>query len=213
MQVSAALTSLPLLFSYLTLALFSPPCSLLHLSFYLNLSGRPGRNYLLSPLVLSGYDGSPDTRFSRETTRLMSWPDGERYSHPLQFLVVSLLLSLVPTLYFFGLEEYCLIEMLRNAGSLDFHRGTCAPSSRSLCSFSSTLQQTQPSVKLLSLQDWQNRESFLQSTSHLILHCPATDSFGDSLSVYDLWSGPWRVARLLGLHGLPPCPYPSEGVW
>ena len=34
-----------------------------------------------------------------------------------------------------------------------------------------------------------------QDTSHLILHCPATDSlrrslFGDSLSFYDLWSRP-----------------------
>ena len=57
----------------------------------------------------------------------------------------------------------------------------------------------------------------LQDISHLILHCPATDSlrrslFGDSLSLYDLWSRPWGVARLLGLDGLPPCPHPSEGV-
>ena len=56
-----------------------------------------------------------------------------------------------------------------------------------------------------------------QDISHLILHCPATDSlrrslFDDSLSLYDLWSRPWGVARLLGLHGLPPCPHPSEGV-
>ena len=34
-----------------------------------------------------------------------------------------------------------------------------------------------------------------QDTSHLVLHCPATDSlrhslFGDSLSLYDLWSRP-----------------------
>ena len=48
-------------------------------------------------------------------------------------------------------------------------------------------------------------------TSHLILHCPATDLlhcslFGDSLSLYDLWFRPWGVARLLGLHGVPPCP-------
>ena len=54
-----------------------------------------------------------------------------------------------------------------------------------------------------------------QDTSHFILHCPATDSlrrslFGDSLSLYDLWSRPWGVARLLGLHGLPPCLHPSE---
>ena len=56
-----------------------------------------------------------------------------------------------------------------------------------------------------------------QDISHLILHFPATDSlrhslFGYPLSLYDLWSKPWRVARLLGLHGLPPCPHPSEGV-
>ena len=56
-----------------------------------------------------------------------------------------------------------------------------------------------------------------QNNTHLILHCPATNSlrrslFGDSLSLYDLWSRPWGVARLLGLHGLPQCPHPSEGV-
>ena len=58
---------------------------------------------------------------------------------------------------------------------------------------------------------------FSQDTSHLILHCPATDSFrrslfGDSLSLYNLWSRPWGVARLLRLYGYPPCPHPSEGV-
>ena len=56
-----------------------------------------------------------------------------------------------------------------------------------------------------------------QATSDLILLCPATDSlrrslFGDYLSLYNLWSRPCVVVRLLGLHGLPPCPYPSEGV-
>ena len=55
-----------------------------------------------------------------------------------------------------------------------------------------------------------------QDTSHLILHCPATDSLhrsllGNSLSRYDLWSRPWGVARLLGLHGLLPCPIPRKG--
>ena len=67
---------------YLTLVLSSPPCPLLHLSFYLKLCGRSGRNCLLSPSVLSGFNGSLDTRFSRGTTRPMSWPDGERYLHP-----------------------------------------------------------------------------------------------------------------------------------
>ena len=52
-----------------------------------------------------------------------------------------------------------------------------------------------------------------QDASYLILHCPATDClccslFGDSLSLYHLWSRPWRVAKLLGHHGLPTCPHP-----
>ena len=87
-----------LFFSCLTLVLSSPPCPLLHLSCYLKLCGRSGRNCLLSPSVLSGYNGSPDTRFSRGTTQLMSLPDGERCLRPPQSLVVSLLLSLVSTL-------------------------------------------------------------------------------------------------------------------
>ena len=52
--------------SYLTLVLSSP-------SFLLSqLCGRSGRNCLLSPPLLSGYNGSLDTHFSRGTTRLMS---------------------------------------------------------------------------------------------------------------------------------------------
>ena len=56
-----------------------------------------------------------------------------------------------------------------------------------------------------------------QDTAHLILHCPPADSlrrslFGDSQNLYDLWSRPWGVARLLRLHGIPPCPHSSEGV-
>ena len=44
--------------------------------------------------------GSPDTRFSRGTTRLTSWPDGDRYLRPPQSLAVSLHLSFVTTLVF-----------------------------------------------------------------------------------------------------------------
>ena len=61
-----------LFFSCLTLVLSSPPCPLLHFFSYLKLCGRSGTNCLISPPVLSGYNGSPDTRFSRETTRLIS---------------------------------------------------------------------------------------------------------------------------------------------
>ena len=80
---------------YLTLVLSSPPCPLLHLSCYLKLCGRSGRNCPSSPPVLSGYNESPDTRFSRGTTQLMSLPDGERCLRPPQSLVVSLFLPLV----------------------------------------------------------------------------------------------------------------------
>ena len=51
----------------------------------------------------------PDTLFSWKTTRLISWPDGERYSCSLQSLVVSLILSLVFTLVFSRTGAYCLI--------------------------------------------------------------------------------------------------------
>ena len=86
--------------SYLTLVLSSLPSPLLHLSFYLKLCGRSGRNCLLSPPALSGFNGSPDTCFSQGTTWVMSWADLEGYFHPLQSLVVSLLLSFVSTLVF-----------------------------------------------------------------------------------------------------------------
>ena len=85
---------------YLTLVPSSPLCSLLHLSSYLKLSGRSGRNCLLSPPALSDYSGSRDTRFSQGMTRLMSWPDAKCYLRPLQSLVVSFLLSLVSALVF-----------------------------------------------------------------------------------------------------------------
>ena len=85
--------------STLTLVLFSPPCLLLHLSFYFNLSGISVRNCVLSSFVLSGYNGSPDTGFSWETT-LMSWLDVERYSCSLQSLVAFVVSSLVSTFVF-----------------------------------------------------------------------------------------------------------------
>ena len=68
--VSAAPTSLSFFFScYLTLVPFSPPCPLFHLSSYLELCGRPGRNYLFSPHVLTGYNGSPENDAADELTR------------------------------------------------------------------------------------------------------------------------------------------------
>ena len=62
-------------------------------------------NCFLFPPVLSGYNGSLDTRFSRPTNRLMSWPDGSAtcsLSNPF-FYLSYLLFSIL------GLEAYCLI--------------------------------------------------------------------------------------------------------
>ena len=68
----------------------------------------------------------PRTLVSRETTRLTSWPDGERYSCPPQSLVVSLLF-LVRTLVFSRTEG-----VLSHQNSL-IHRFPRFPP-RNLCS-------------------------------------------------------------------------------
>ena len=57
----------------------------------------------------------------------------------------------------------------------------------------------------------------LQDLNHLLLDCPASEPlrksiFGSSLSILDLWSRPWGVARLFGLRGVSPRPHPWEGV-
>ena len=38
--------------------------------------------------------------------------------------------------------------------------------------------------------------------------CPVRDIFGHTLSLLDLWSRPWRIARLLRLRGTDPRPHP-----
>ena len=211
--------------SCLTLVFSSPPGPLLHLSSYLKLCGRSGRNCLLSPPALSGYNGSLDTCFSRGTTQLTSLPNGERYLRPPQCLVVSLLLSVVSTL--------CLFSDWRRTVSSKYF-DTQVPSifteklvlprharcvlSRLRCNGHSLLLGSYLTrIGRIKNPSCSTCGHPSQDISHLILHCPATDSlcrslFGDSLSLYDLWSSPCGVARFLGLHGLPPCPHPSEGV-
>ena len=83
------------------------------------------------------------------------------------------------------------------------------------------LEWTQPSFKF-SLYDWQNRESFLQHLQTLVSgHYPSHSApssyrlfaplFGDFLSLQSLVQA-LGAARLLGLHGFPPYPHPSEGL-
>ena len=175
--------------------------------------------------VLSGYNGFPDTRFSRGTTRLMSWPDGERYLRPLQSLVVSLLLSLVSTRVF---SRTGGVQSHRNSSThrlprfftekLVLPRHARCVLSRLRCNEHSFLLSSYLSrIDRIENPSCSARGHTSQDTSHLNLHCPATDClrrshFGDSLSLCDFWSRPLGVARLLGLHGLSPCPHPLGRV-
>ena len=96
-SINKSATSLLLLSdSRCVLATLSSPLSFLSPQFLWQIC----RNCLLSSPVLPDYNGSPDTRFSGGTTRMISWQEGEHFLHPLQSFVVSLLLFLVFTLFF-----------------------------------------------------------------------------------------------------------------
>ena len=127
----------------------------------------------------------------------MSWPDGERYSCPLQSDIVSLLLSLVSTLVF-----------CRTRGVL---------SHRSLCSLLSPLQWTQSSIKLLSLALAESRILLQRLRTPVPGHlsCHSTLSSYEFFTLLTLWRLSVSLRPLvhaLGLYGLPPCPHPSEEV-
>ena len=123
----------------------------------------------------------------------MSWPDGECYLHPLQSLVVSLLLSLVSTLVFSRTggvpshRNFCIHRFPRFPP-----RSLCSLVTLAVCSLSSTLHRTQPNVKLLSHHNWQNRESFLQRLRTLV---PGHHSSHSALSSYGLFA-PLTLWRL-----------------
>ena len=156
-------------------------------------------------------------------TRLMSWPDVERYSYLLQSLVFSLLFCLVSTL-FFSLTEVVLSH--QNSLTHIFPRfplRNCAPSSARCVH--SRLRCTGHSLLLSSYFSRIGRiENFFcsarghpsQYTSHLILHCPATDSFrsslfGESPSLYDLWSRPGELPGFWGSMVFRHAPNPWKG--
>ena len=145
---------------------------------------------------------------------LRGWPDGECYSCPLQSCVV-LFISRVHSFLFF--DWRCTVSskffdtqaLSISTKKLVLSRLHCNGQSLLLSSYLSRIGKTENPCSACGHPS--------QDTSHLILHCPATDSlrrsfFVDSLSLYDLWSKSLGVSRLLGLHGLPPCPHPSEGM-
>ena len=165
-------------------ALFSPP------SFLLSQTLLQIWQELSSP-VLSGYNGSPDSCFSRGTTQLMSWPNGERYSCFLQSLVVSFLSPLVSTLVFFS-------DWRRTISSKFFDTQVPSISTEKLVLprharyVFSRLRSNKHSLLLSCYLSRIGRiESpycsacghLSQDTFHLILQCPVTDSLRRSLFV------------------------------
>ena len=214
-------SAISLLFSYyLTLVLSSPPCPLPHLFFYPKLCGWSGRNCLLyqatmGPRTLVFPENDAANELARRVALLV--PSAIPFSlSPLTSRIHSGLFSdwrhTVSSKFFntqvpsISTEELvlprharCVLSCLR-----------CNGHSLLLSSYFSRIGRIKNPICSAC------KHSF-QGTSHLILHCSASDSlrrslFGDCQSLYELWSRPWRVARLLGLHGLQPCPHPSEGV-
>ena len=129
----------------------------------------------------------------------MSWPDEKRYSCHLQSLVVSL----VSTLFFSRTEGALSHQKSLTHRFPWFILKTCAPSSRSLCVLSRlccnghslVLSSYLTKIGRIENPSCSAFEHPSQDTSHLILRCPATDSlrrslFGDSGSLYKLWSRP-----------------------
>ena len=208
--------------SSLTLVLSSQLCPLFHLSLlpqtlwqiWQELSFLSSRSIRLQGV--SGHSFPPGNDATDELA-----PDGTCYLCSLQSPVVCLLLSLVFTFVFsrtegvlshvnssthrfprFPPKNLCFLVMLA-VSSLVF-AATDIPSCRDLISLGLAKSRilpaapadTRPRTPLISFCTISLRRSF----------------FGDSLSRYDLWSRLWGVARLLGLHSLPPCPHPSEGV-
>ena len=214
-----------LLSYYLTLVLSSPPCPLLHLSSYLKPRGRSGRNCLLSPSVLLDYNGSSRTLIS----------PGNDAADELARRGVLLAPSAIPCSFsplISRIHSRLISNWRRTVSSKFFDTQVPSISTEELVlprHARCVLSRLRCNGLILLLGSYLSRigriensscsacEHSSQDISHLILHCPATDSlrrslFGDSLSLYDLWSRPWGVARLLGLHGLPPCSHPLEEV-
>ena len=214
-----------LLFSYyLTLVLSSPPCPLLRLSCYLNLCGRSGRNcpfFLLfyQATMGPGHSFLPGNDTADELARRGALLAPSAIPCSLSPLISRIHSRLISDLRrtvsskFFDTQIFLIsteeLVLPRHARSV-LSRLRCNGHSLLLGSYLSRIGRIENSSCSACGHSFQD-------TSHLIPHCPATDSlrrslFGDSLSLYDLWPRPWGAGRLLGLHGLTPCSHPSEGV-
>ena len=219
-------SAISLIFSYyLTLVLSLPPCPLLHLSSYLKLCGRSGRNCLLSSCFirlqwvprhsfLLGNDAVDElarrgallapsailcslSLISRiHSCLILDW----RYTVSSKFFDTQVS-SISTEELVLPRHARCVLSCLRcNGHSLLL--GSC---------LSRIGRIEDPSCSACGHPP--------QDTSDLILHCPTVDSlcrslFGRlSVSIYDLWSRPWGVVWLLGLHGLSTMPPSLRRGW
>ena len=166
----------------------------------------------------------------------MSWPHGERYLRPMQSLVVSLLLPLVSTLVLsrtggvlsyrsslthrfprFPPRNLCSLVMLISTEELVLPRHARCVLSRLRCnghslvlgSYLSRIGRTEnPSCSACGHSS--------QDTSHLILHCPATDSlrrllYGDSLLFTTFGPDPGQLPGFWGSMVFRHAPIPRKG--
>ena len=130
----------------------------------------------------------------------MSWPDGERYLRPLLSLVVSFLLSLFLSSLFSLWKRTVSLKFFDtqvpsiSTEDLVLPRHARCVLSRLRCNGHTVLLSSYLSrIGRIESPFCSACGHSSQDTSRLILHCPDRDSlrrslFGDSLSLYDLWS-------------------------
>ena len=182
-----------------------PLCPLIRLSCCLKLSDRSGSNCLYSSSVLSGYNKSLDTRFFRETTQLM------KLAKQRALLVSS---AIRCTLFSFIFHIHSCFS---RTGGVMFHlnslthrfvqfppRNLCF-SGRSLLLISYSLGLAES--RILPAAPANTDPGHLSSHSELSSygHFAALALWRRSVSLRPR-SRPWGIARLSGLHGLPPRP-------
>ena len=214
-------SAISLLFSYyLTLVLSSAPCSLPHLSFYLNLCQKLSSRFSSSIRLqwIPGHsflrDNDTADELARRGALLVLSAIPCRHSSLISGIHFSFFSDWRRTVSskYFDTQAPSIstqkLVLLRHARCV-FSRLRCNGQSLLLSSYFSGIGRIENPFCNACGHPAQN-------TSHLILYYPAMNSlrrslFGSFLSLYDLCSRPWVVSRLLGLHGLPPLTYPSEG--
>ena len=138
--------------------------------------------------------GPPDTRFSLGTTRLMIWPDGERYLRPPQSpCSLSLFISRIHSCFYSDWRRTVSSKFFDtqvpsiSTEELVLPRHARCVLSRLRCNGHSVLLGSYLSkIGRIENPSCSTSGHSSQDTSHLILHCRAADSlrhslFGDSL--------------------------------